>query len=146
MILKEKDLKNIIAESLKNYLKEEMLNTKITEMIKEEISNFGNFHQYEEDNEDGRLSDMNTETDEESKTRGTIESFFKQAGVNNAPYAYTLYNVNVKVGQDTNDMKNARKKFANCVNHEKNKNGYSYSFSSDELTKLKNMISTNNLS
>lgn len=148
MILKEKDLKNIIAESLKNYLKEEMLKTKITEMIKEEISNFGNFHQYEEDNdnEDGRLSDMNTETDEESETRDSIESFFKQPGVNNAPYAYALYNVEAKDGQDTNDMKNARKKFADCVNHEKNENGYPYSFSSDELTKLKNMISGNNLS
>ena len=102
--------------------------------------------EYDVDNkEDERLSDMNTETDKESETRDSIESFFKQPGVNNAPYAYALYNVDAKEGQDTNDMKNARKKFSDCVNHEKNENGYPYSFSSDELTRLKNMISGNNL-
>ena len=42
-------------------------------------------------------------------------------------------------------MKNARKKFADCVNHEKNENGYPYSFSSDELNTLKGMISGNQL-
>lgn len=150
MILKETDLKNMIAESLRDYLKEEMLKTKITSLIQEELSNFGHYTQFEEEydvdnKEDERLSDMNTETDKESETRDSIESFFKQPGVNNAPYAYALYNVDAKEGQDTNDMKNARKKFSDCVNHEKNENGYPYSFSSDELTRLKNMISGNNL-
>ena len=42
-------------------------------------------------------------------------------------------------------MKNARKKFADCVNHEKNENGYPYSFDSDELNTLKGMISGNQL-
>ena len=151
MILKETDLKNMIAESFREYLKEEMLKAKITNLIQEELSNFGHYTQFEEEEydvdnkEDERLSDMNTETDKESETRASIESFFKQPGVNNAPYAYALYNVDAKEGQDTNDMKNARKKFSDCVNHEKNENGYPYSFSSDELTRLKNMISGNNL-
>ena len=57
----------------------------------------------------------------------------------------TRYGVEPKEGQDTNDMKNARKKFADCVNHEKNENGYPYSFSSNELNTLKGMISGNQL-
>jgi hypothetical protein len=66
--------------------------------------------------------------------------------VNNAPYAYSLYNVKPEKGRDTNDMKNARKKFADNLNHETNENGYPYSFDSNELNKLKNMISGNQLS
>ena len=103
--------------------------------------------EYSEHNEDDeRLSDMNTETEDEKETRDSIEAFFKQPGVNNAPYAYKLYGVEAKEGQDTNDMKNARKKFADCLNHEKNENGYPYSFSSEQLNHLKGMISSNDLS
>jgi hypothetical protein len=96
--------------------------------------------------EDKRLSDMNTETNKEAEVRDSIEAFFKQPGVNNAPYAYKLYNVKAEKGKDTNEMKNARKKFSDCLNHVKNENGYPYSFTSGELNVLKNMISSNELS
>ena len=101
----------------------------------------------EDDNKDKdkRLSDMNTEDDEDSETRDSIESFFKQPGVNCAPYSYKLYNVRGVEGEDTDDMKNARSKFMKCLNHEKNEAGYPYSFTSAELNTLKGMISSNSL-
>ena len=121
----------------------------IRKIVKESLENYGDFSQFEtkdSDGEDGRLSDMNTENDEDAEVRDSIEKFFKQPGVNNAPYAYSLYGVDAEEGKDTNDMKNARKKFADCVNHEKNENGYPYSFNSSELNRLKGMISGNQLS
>lgn len=154
MVLNESKLKNIIRESIETYLFEEQLKIEIKKMVRESLENFDAMSQYEsEDSEysepnedDERLSDMNTETEDEKETRDSIEAFFKQPGVNNAPYAYELYGVDAKEGQDTNDMKNARKKFADCLNHEKNENGYPYSFSSDQLNHLKGMISSNDLS
>ena len=148
MTLNQEQLTNIIKESINNFIAEQKLKNHIKSLVRESLENFGGFSQYEardNDDEDGRLSDMNTETDDEAETRDSIENFFKQTGVNNAPYAYELYGVEAKEGQDTNDMKNARKKFADCVNHEKNENGYPYSFSSDELNTLKGMISGNQL-
>ena len=146
MKLNEKQLKNIIAESIKTRIAEEHIKRTIKQIVRESLENMGGFSQFESsDEEDGRLSDMNTETDNEAETRDSIENFFKQPGVNNAPYAYKLYGVEAKEGQDTNDMKNARKKFADSVIHEKNENGYPYSFDSDELNTLKGMISGNQL-
>lgn len=157
MVLNESKLKNIIEESIENYLFEKELKNEIKAMVRESLNSYGDFSQFEASNDetdskktekedDGRLSDMNTESDDEKETRDSIEAFFKQPGVNNAPYAYELYGVEAKEGQDTNDMKNARKKFADCLNHEKNENGYPYSFDSDELNHLKGMISGNQLS
>ena len=148
MTLNQEQLTNIIKESINNFIAEQKLKNHIKSLVRESLENFGDFSQYEarhNDEEDGRLSDMNTETDDEAETRDSIENFFKQPGVNNAPYAYKLYGVEAKDGQDTNDMKNARKKFSDCVNHEKNENGYPYSFSSNELNTLKGMISGNQL-
>ena len=149
MTLKQEQLNSIIKESINNFIAEQELKHHIKSLVRESLENLGDFTQYEEQNgedaEDGRLSDMNTETNAQAETRDSIEAFFKQPGVNNAPYAYKLYGVEAKEGQDTNDMKNARKKFADCVNHEKNENGYPYSFDSDELNTLKGMISGNQL-
>ena len=150
MTLNQEQLTNIIKESINNFIAEQKLKNHIKSLVRESLENFGDFSQYEardndDEDKDGRLSDMNTETDDEAETRDSIENFFKQPGVNNAPYAYKLYGVEAKEGQDTNDMKNARKKFADCVNHEKNENGYPYSFDSDELNTLKGMISGNQL-
>ena len=148
MRMNENKLNKIINKSVNKALNEAMLKSYIKKLVKESVETMGGFSQYEakDDKEDGRLSDMNTETNAESETRDSIENFFKQAGVNNAPYAYELYGVEAKEGQDTNDMKNARKKFSDCVNHEKNQNGYPYSFNSSELNRLKGMISGNELS
>jgi hypothetical protein len=128
--INETQLRNMIAEQLKAYLNEEF---------------FGNENFYSESENDKRLSDMNNETDEESELRDSIESFFKQAGVNCAPYAYKLYGIKAVEGEDTDEMKNARSKFAKCLNHEKNEAGYPYSFTSAELNTLKGMISSNQL-
>jgi len=123
-------LRNIIAENVKKVLKENFL---------------GNENFYTEAEEDGRLSDMKQESDEEKEMRDSIEAFFKQNGVNTAAYAYQLYNVKAVEGEDTDEMKNARSKFAKCLNHEKNEAGYPYSFTSAELNTLKGMISSNQL-
>lgn len=128
--INESQLKNIISEHVKRYLKEEF---------------FGNDNFYSESEEDGRLSDMESESDEEKETRDSIEAFFKQDGVNTAAYAYNLYNVKAVEGEDTDEMKNARSKFAKCLNHDKNEAGYPYSFTSAELNTLKGMISSNQL-
>lgn len=157
MTLTEKDIRKIVRERVENYLFEQKLKNEIKTMVRESLENFGAMYQFEVDDnderdennvdtDDERLSDMNTETTDEKETRDSIEAFFKQPGVNNAPYAYSLYGVDAKEGQDTNEMKNARKKFADCLNHEKNENGYPYSFSSDQLNTLKGMISGNQLS
>lgn len=130
-------------------LNETELKNMIKRMVKESLETMGAYSQFEnkkDDGKDGRLSDMNSESDDEAENRDSIENFFKQPGVNNAPYAYSLYGVESEEGKDTNDMKNARKKFADCVNHEKNEQGYPYSFSSAQLNKLKGMISGNQLS
>ena len=128
--INESQLRNIIAEQVKAYLAEEF---------------FGNENFYSEAEDDERLSDMNNESEEESELRDSIESFFKQPGVNCAAYAYKLYSVKAAKGEDTDDMKNARSKFAKCLNHEKNESGYPYSFTSAELNTLKGMISSNQL-
>lgn len=129
--INENQLKNIIAKQVKKYLAE---------------SFYGNEGVYtESDDEDGRSSDMENETEEERELRDSIEAFFKQPGVNCAAYAYKLYSVKAQEGQDTDEMKNARSKFAKCLNHEKNEAGYPYSFTSAELNTLKGMISSNQL-
>ena len=152
MTLNQEQLTSIIKESINNFIAEQKLKNHIKSLVRESLENLGDFTQYEaqkdetkDGKEDGRLSDMNTATNAQAETRDSIEAFFKQPGVNNAPYAYKLYGVEAKEGRDTNDMKNARKKFADCVNHEKNENGYPYSFSSSELNVLKGMISGNQL-
>ena len=92
------------------------------------------------------MADIHDETQSEKIVRNQVEEFFKQPGVDNAPYAYKLYNVIPKKGKDTNDMKNARKKFADNVNHAKNQNGYAYTFTSAEINRLQSMISNSELS
>ena len=88
MKLNEKQIKNIIAESIKTHIAEENIKRTIKQFVRESLENMGGFSQFESsDEEDGRLSDMNTETDNEAETRDSIENFFKQPGVNNAPYA-----------------------------------------------------------
>lgn len=128
--INENQLRNIIANHVRQYLTEGL---------------FGNSGFNFESEDDDRLSDMNSESEEESETRDSIEEFFKQPGVNCAAYAYKLYGVKAQEGQDTDEMKNARSKFAKCLNHEKNEAGYPYSFTSSELTSLKGMISSNQL-
>lgn len=128
--INESELRNIIANQVKKILAENFFS--------------GSEYAYES-SKDARLSDMNSETEEDEELRDSIESFFKQPGVNCAAYAYKLYGVKPSKGEDTDEMKNARSKFAKCLNHEKNEAGYPYSFTSAELNRLKSMISSNQL-
>ena len=143
--INENQLKNIIAEQVKGYLAEEFFGNDSFEFEakKAKKEKYGkNDDVYKRDE---RLSDMSNENDEDSELRDSIESFFKQPGVNCAAYAYKLYGVKASEGEDTDEMKNARSKFAKCLNHEKNEAGYPYSFTSAELNTLKGMISSNQL-
>ena len=94
---------------------------------------------------DERESDMNSETGENKQRRGQVESYFSNPGVDIAQYAYNLYNIEIKKGEDTNDMKNARSKFMKCLNHETNEAGYPYSFTTSEINRLYSIISNNSL-
>ena len=81
MTLNQEQLTNIIKESINNFIAEQKLKNHIKSLVRESLENFGDFSQYEahdnDDDEDGRLSDMNTETDDEAETRDSIENFFK---------------------------------------------------------------------
>lgn len=126
-ILNEHQIENIVYKIVKESL--------------ESISNYYNFENKDSDNEDSDDSDKKRQ----SRRMKQVESYFKQPGVNPAQYAYKLYNVKPIEGNDTNDMKNARSKFMKCLNHEKNQEGYEYSFNSSEVNTLYSMISGNQL-
>lgn len=83
---------------------------------------------------------------EDSTGLSQIEKYFDKPGVDNAPFAYKLFGVTPEDGKDTNDMKNARRKFSAKKNHSKNDNGYSYGFTPAEKNELENMISSAGLS
>ena len=151
-------IKESIQQEVRDYLIKEAAKKRVLKMLKEEFENWGNYSQYEEEGEDvgrkskesqnlddERLADIHSETSSEKKVRSQVENFFKQPGVDNAPYAYKLYNVRPEKGKDTNDMKNARKKFADNVNHATNQNGYAYTFTSAEINRLQSMISNSEL-
>lgn len=141
----------ILSESISEHLQDYLLKERIKDIIRENISNYDDFAEFEsegaeEKKADGREADIKSETDKELARRDQVETFFKRPGVNNAAYAYELYHVKPQQGKDTNKMKNARKKFSDNVNHAKNQYGYPYSFSSSEVNRLRSMISNNELS
>lgn len=136
---------------------EQKLRKTIKKMVRESLESFGGLSQFEEtDNEkedapkkleksDSGKADFNNETENEEERRAQVEKFFGQDGVDIAPYAYKLYSVEKREGEDSNDMKNARSKFMKCLNHEPNEAGYPYSFDSSEINSLQSMISSNQL-
>ena len=88
---------------------------------------------------------MKSEKGEDKHRRGQVEGYFSNPGVDVAQYAYRLYGIEPKKGEDTNDMKNARSKFMKCLNHETNETGYPYSFTTAEVNRLYSIISNNQL-
>lgn len=70
-----------------------------------------------------------------------IEDFFDRDGVDIAPYAYKLFGTKPKKNKDTNEMKNARSLFYKKLHHEENSEGFSYSFTLEELIHLQSLIS-----
>ena len=151
MKITENKLTNIIEKSVKRGLMEYQLKERIKNIIRESFESMGDFSQLEtsdsEESEPKPLkksesgkADFNDENENEQERRAQVEKFFNQDGVDIAPYAYQLYHVEKREGDDTNEMKNARSKFMKCLNHEPNEAGYPYSFSSDETNKLQSMI------
>ena len=153
MKITESKLQNIIEESTKRALAEYHLKSVIKGMIREMFESPDGLSQFESsDSEPEKLeksdsgkADFNHENKDEEERRAQVEKFFGKPGVDIAQYAYKLYNVIPKEGEDTNEMKNARGKFMKCLNHEPNESGYPYSFSSEETNKLQSMISSNQL-
>lgn len=153
VIVSESQLKNIIDKCVKSYLIRERINENIKQSLLETFnSELGNElleteNASEEDKSVDKKKDSNKDEENKSdkKKRNQIEDFFRNSAVNNAAYAYDLYNVKPSPGKDTNAMKNARKKFSDNLNHARNEDGYSYSFSSSELNKLQSLISRNRL-
>ena len=158
MKITESQLANIIKESTKKALAEEQLKNKIKKMVRESLESFGGFSQFEEDNDEKEeapkklkksesgKADFNDENSDEQERRSQVEAFFLKDGVDIAPYAYELYGVERTEGEDTNEMKNARHKFTQCLHHEPNENGYPYSFTSAEINRLESSISAGRLS
>lgn len=156
MKISEEKLTNLINECVRKNLLEYQLKQRIKSIVRESFESMGDFSQFEaadsEDSEPKPLkksesgkADFNDENENEQERRAQVEKFFNQDGVDIAPYAYQLYHVEKREGDDTNEMKNARSKFMKCLNHEPNEAGYPYSFSSDETNKLQSMISSNQL-
>ena len=156
MKISEEKLTNLINECVRKNLLEYQLKQRIKSIVRESFESMGDFSQFEaadsEDSEPKPLkksengkADFNDENGNEQERRAQVEKFFNQDGVDIAPYAYQLYHVEKREGDDTNEMKNARSKFMKCLNHEPNEAGYPYSFSSDETNKLQSMISSNQL-
>lgn len=160
MKIRGSQLSNIISESIIKIVTEEAIKAKVKNrvkaIIKESFENQSDFTQFEKEekktkspmssSDDERLADIHSETEAEKTKRNQVEAFFKKPGVDNAPYAYELYGVIPREGEDTNDMKNARKKFSDNVNHAKNSNGYAYTFTSGEINRLQSLISNSQLS
>lgn len=126
----------------KKLFNEAQVNSLIYRLVKESLEAMPSNYNFEESGQDSD-DENNDEKKRGDKYRQEVEAFFKQPGVNPAQYAYDLYGVTPVEGDDTNDMKNARSKFMKCLNHETNQDGYEYAFNSEEINKLKLMISSN---
>lgn len=144
--MKRRNIEERVTRAITKAIREQAMELKIKRALHEALLSLDPMSQYENENgEDGRESDENTENTKQKSTRRNVIKFFKRKGVDHAPYAYRLYNVTPKQGQDTDEMKNARSKFEKCLNGEPNENGYPYSFTSQEINRLKDMASDNQL-
>lgn len=142
---------------MKKLMTEHQFKQYITRLVKESLEAISNYYPEakEEDSndnidnspkQDNNDSDTKSvETEKSKRKRQQIEKFLAQPGVNPAQYAYKLYNVTPIEGKDTNEMKNARGLFMKKLHHEKNSDGYPYTFDSEETIKLYSMISGNEL-
>lgn len=71
------------------------------------------------------------------KRRKQVIAYFKQDGVNNAPYAYKLW--------PEKEKSNARSQFTKCLNGKLNDEGFPYSFTDSEINELYSLISSTSL-
>ena len=159
-----KQLEKLITESVNNSLQEMKLKAIIKTMLREYIENeYGTDenksdkkkksdkdkksdkkkHDSKKDKDDDDNSDVDSPKTEELIS--SIEDYFSNPAIKQAPFAYKLYGVEPIEGDDTDEMKNARKKFSAKVNHELNDSGYPYQFDGSEAVAIKGMISAQNL-
>lgn len=71
---------------------------------------------------------------DDKQRKKAVISYFKQAGVKCAPYAYKLW---PKLEQS-----NARSQFTKCLKGRKNDNGVPYTFTQGEINRLYSMITS----
>jgi len=145
------NLEKLITESVNNSLNEMKIKAAIKKMLREYIENeFGDIEEKKSDDKPKKSSKKNDKLgNDERETEelvSSIEDYFKNPGVKQAPFAYKLYGVKPMQGKDTEEMKNARKKFSAKVNHELNDSGYPYQFSPEDAVELKSLISAQELS
>lgn len=162
----KKQLASVITENVNDRLNEMKLKAVIKSMLREYIeSEFGDMEETKsDDNEKSDDVDDEPKTDDNKDNKqkkdekpdkddpeteeliSSIEKYFKNPGVKQAPFAYKLGGIKQTSGKDTEEMKNERSKFAKKVNHELNDSGYPYQFSPEEAIRLKSLISAQELS
>ena len=87
MVLNEKIIKDVIRESIETYLFEEQLKNEIKALVRESLDRYGDFSQFEsseepknDNNEDERLSDMNTETEDDASCHPASFRLLRRCG------------------------------------------------------------------
>jgi len=141
MIIKESEIKKLVSESIN-----EFLNSLNDYSFDEEKGDKKKKKKKRKKKSTSSKKKEKKDKDDKKVNRAQIEDFLKKPGVNIAQYAYKLYDVEDKPGKDTNDMKNARSLVYKKRDHVENENGYPYNFTSNELNKLKGIITANELS
>ena len=130
-----KQLAETIEKCLQRRLNEYAIKQRVKKLVRESIESMA----LEED------EGVHDEREDEKKKRRQIEAYFQQKGINPAQFAYKLFGVTPVEGDDTNDMKNARSLFMKKVYNKENDEGSTYQFTPDETTRLRSMISSNDL-
>ena len=128
-------LAETIEKCIQRRLNEYAVKQRVKQIVRESIRSMA----IDEEETEG------SEKESEKKRRRQIESYFQQKGVNPAQFAYKLFGVTPVEGEDTNKMKNARSLFMKKVYNRENDEGSTYQFTPDETTKLRSMISSNDL-
>ena len=129
-------LAETIERCIQRRLNEYAVKQRVKQLVRESIKSM-------KLNEDS--ASTGDERESEKKRRRQIESYFQQKGVNPAQFAYKLFSVTPVEGEDTNEMKNARSLFMKKVYNRENDEGSTYHFTPDETTRLRSMISSNDL-
>lgn len=111
----------------------------------EKKSKKGNTKKKDKDKSAGKFNDYNEVGPEDKELISSIEKYFKNPGIDMAPFAYKLFGVEPVEGDDTDEMKNARSLFYKKVYNELNDSGYPYQFSPEEAVSLQSAISDHEL-
>ena len=132
----------------KRLLNEEQVSSLIYRMVMESLTAF-NRNSFPQEKKENNFKNPNRghnnlsngpedETSDEKKVRNNIEDFLNMPGVNDAAYAYALYDVPNGKG-DNNEKKNARHKIEAKKNHDPDSNGNPQFFTPKEAVKLNHL-------